>query len=254
MSKVITSEFFENLQYTIYSNGGHASLLNDTNVLGKDRAYSAMELFPDNPVARVGMMFELRDNLVYLEKGSYYNALIEDAKYNLNSFNNSIETLRHLATYDPDNVKIFTFEFIGFDCLENVFTKSLKDAKTLANIYAKLKGVELLNVLESKNNLDHLKQHFRRVQRDNRTILSKAVSKENKTLFKLPEPFGVDIPFKDLHIWSYLESIGFDGTQSNLDVIHDYLRSLGFNQGLHYLENVKCLRYALNYYYEASCK
>lgn len=61
--------------------------------------------------------------------------------------------------------------------------------------------------------------------------------------FKLPEPFGADIPMKDLHVyqWASQQEVRSEVT------LHNYLQAVGFQKGVHRLreKDVTVLRYAL---------
>ena len=250
-AKIVISEIFENVQYQIFNNGGSAQVMNDTPDHRIGTSYSPLDLFPDSPSARVGMQNELNNLLPYTKDDSLYPALIRDAQYSLTGFQANIEKLRLLAVYRP-SVFIVRLCFEDNKSVEDVYISEFKDADILGKYYSKLIGKKYLGRISTFYNLDHLKTGYRHLKAKNLNILSSVAL--NKTLFN-GIPDTIKTPFAESHFWSWLLETGYNGKQDSILTLRKYLRSLGFNRGLHFLDGEKqFLRSALHYYYDVNFK
>ncbi len=257
-AKIVISEIFENVQYEIYPNGGSAQVMAETPDHKVGTSYSPLDLFPDSPSARIGMQNELNNLLSYIKPNGFYNDLIHDAQYSLKGFQSTLEKLKLLSIYNSKNVKIVYLHFTEGDIfgktetVGDVYISNLKHADTLGRYYSKLTGKKYVGYITIKRDLKHLKAGHRHLKAKNLRILSDQV--ENKKLFDLPDT--IKTPFEKMHLWAWLTTNKYDGSQNTVEILRKYLRSLGFNRGLHKLgkENIQSLRTALSFYYDVNFK
>ncbi len=247
-SRIVNSEFFHNVQFEIYPNGSSAQIMNETEKFNSGSAYSPLELFGDNEHAKVLLMHEQSTLRGY----DFYKALINDSVYSNASFKANIHKINCLAQCLPNDFKNIHLNFIDMNKLPlsvNVSVKNLYHAAKLGKAYAKLNNLEYVGYTKIETG-DHI---LKRVARDLRlkhlSLLTKDVIK--KEYFTLPDSGKGDQPFESLHYWQWLKDSDYNGTQDIILTKINYLVSLGFNKGLHKLDDdeISILKYTQDHYY-----
>lgn len=244
------SKYFSNLQYEMFYNGGSRTVMNNNEVLGLvvDRAYSPVELFKDSPLAVVGTMFEMSLLMNKGDQDAYYKAIIRDAQYNMECWEHAIECLKYLSYYRQDNIVSFYLEFDkSADTIKGIRVSSRADAITLLNMYKKLKHIDNGRVCldytleQNKSITNFMRGKVRRLDH----FLSKGVL--NKEVFTLPCNPHNESPLEEMDYYNWLDKNVKDLQHNSIETRREYLKSIGFNAGLHKLSklSISALKWCL---------
>jgi len=230
--------------------------MNETEKFNSGSAYSPVELFgEENQHAIVLLMHEQNT----LRGQDFYKALIKDSVYSNTSFKANTYKIKCLAECLPNDFKNITLNFINAlnneVNVDNIFVKDLYHAAKLGKAYARLNKLEYVGYYQDKTQTDRSKKAFARsLQLKHLCLLTKDVIK--KEPFKIPDSGSMNTPFKDLHFWQWLDQTGYNGTQDTILTKIKYLVSLGFNKGLHTLNerDYQILSHTQTAYYDINFK
>lgn len=266
---IVTSTVFENLQYSVFSNGYSREVMAETNELITDRAYSPVDLFPlvvagdgkeltnmqvtanhHAQLARVGTMYE---GAKFLEDAKnpdpYSRALVLDLFHtsSLETVKSAAASLRLLALWKAEEgapLTRYTLILNDETITEVCCTPKHLEKWILPNLKRNFKG-EWFTI---RQGLQLNTAYQTDLIRYARNILSKTA--KNRQNFTLPDDNGDQLPVVGLEYYKWMTDNKITD-HNNIGTRKAYIKSLGYNQGLHYLteQQISRLKMTLDFHF-----